>query len=1211
VIDSQTISLVSRQRKLSRAQIFKYFFAQILLLFAISNAQAERLPVKAFTSADGLGSSFVNSLMRDSRGFLWFATRDGLSRFDGSRFVTYQVGIKDAPPGIEQIFETSKGIYWIATTNGLYRFDPNLAPAAVQTKPTDRPILNAEYINDRRGRFTEDNDGKLWFISEDLNLLEEQDGKVSMRKVELNLPGLPEASLGVTGFRQAQDGSFWIASKQGVIRRLPGGRDIFYRVENTRTDIFTSVMEDNAGRIWLIRSSSIYVFKPEPLGELAAALENLTIRNLDALAQVHAEKQISLPEKPGEFFKYTAVEGLENNPTEFLYKSLDGHIWISTREGIIEFDGQAFHFYSAAQGFAGGNGKMVEDLDGNLWLGGDKNLLRLDRSGLTTYDSADGFETPGILAIGESRDGKLYAASSGFVVNQFDGKKFQAARPQLPPDARGIWNSNTVLLDSQNEWWFLTSEHLYRFAPANDFAALAGAKPLAIYDTANSLADNSMYRSFEDKQGDVWISTRAAPDAVDARFSLAKFDRRTQTFQTFSKAENFPARKSASAFAEDSAGNLWIGFYEGGLVKYSGGRFTEVTEGVPAGLITALYIDQKGRLWLATSLSGISRIDDPGAESLQFISYKIENGLSGNNVRSITEDNFGRIYAGTARGIDRISPETGQIKHYSTADGLAGDFVSTAFRDRQGILWFGTPNGLSRLAPERDAKILAPPIWLSGLRIAGEARSVSELGAAEISNLELAPDQNNLQIDFFGLDFSPNESLRYQYMLEGADKDWSAPVEQRTVNFSNLSAGDYKFLVRAVNADGVRSETPATVSFKLLPPIYARWWFIAGAIFLTGAGVFALDRFRVSKTRQVKTALDVSRKSEQIARESETRYRTLTETASDAIITIDEASKIIYVNEAVEEMFGYKPEEIVGKNLTVLMPERFRPQHNAGISWYLQTSRKQIAWTAVELPGAHKSGAEIPLELSFGEFEKDGQRFFTGIARDISERKKAEAALVKAREERFAELERVRKRIATDLHDDIGSSLTQISLLSEVVNQRISTYEKRITEPLGMIAETSRELIDSMADIVWAINPQKDTLSDLMGRMHRFAADVLTAANINLNWHAPDASAEIPIGANVRREIFLIFKESVNNTVKHSKCTEAHLEIRLSEKNLELTLGDNGSGFDVSGESDGHGLASMKERAGALGGDFEIVSHAEKGTTVFLKVPLAKPQPPV
>lgn len=1194
--------LYFRQRVLELISIPGYCRILISLFFLATIVDAERLPVKVFTSVDGLGSSFVNYLMRDSRGFLWFATRDGLSRFDGSQFITYQVGTKDAPPGIEHIFESSKGIYWIATTSGLYRFDPNAAPAP-QPKNNDRPILNAEYINDWRGRIYEDKDGKLWFSSNDLNFLEEKDGKFSFNKVELNLPENPATTFGVTDFRQARDGSFWIVTTWGIVRRLPDGREIFYRIENTRTDLFVSVLEDDAGRIWLTRSSGIYVLKPESLTELSA-LGNLTVRKLDAFTKLQTDKQPRMPEKSGEFFKLTAIEGFADSQTEFLYKSADGHVWISTTQGIIEFDGQAFNSFTTAQGFAGGNVQMVEDLDGNLWLGGDKNLVRLDRNGLTSYDSADGFETPSILNIGESSDGKLYAASSGFYVNQFDGKKFQAVRPPLPTDARAMWNSNAVFLDSRNEWWFLTNENLYRFADIKDFSSLARQKPLAVYDTRDGLHGNQIYRAFEDKQGDVWISTRAAPDADDSKFGLSKFNRGTQTFQTFSKAENFPPRKSASAFAEDGLRNLWIGFYEGGLVRYRDGRFTEITDGLPEGLITDLHLDKKGRFWLSTASSGVSRVEDLSAERPRFVSYKAENGLASNNVRSITEDDFGQIYFGTARGIDRLTPETGQVKHYTTSDGLAGDFVSTAFRDRDGILWFGTPNGLSRLVPEQNTKIIAPPVWVSGLRIAGESQTVSELGISEISDLELHPAQNNLQIDFFGLDFSPNESLRYQFMLEGADKDWNAPTEQRTVNYSNLSAGSYRFFVRAVNADGVASEKPAMISFKLLPPIYARWWFIAGAILIVGAGVFALDRFRVKKTKQVKAALDESRRSGQIIRESEMRYRTLTETASDAIITIDEDSKIIYVNEAVEEMFGYLPEEIIGKNLTQLMPERLRSQHNAGISRYLRTNKKHIAWAAVELPGQHKSGAEIPLELSFGEFEKDGHRFFTGIARDISERKRAEAALQKSREERFAELERVRKRIATDLHDDIGSSLTQISLLSEVVNQRISTDEKRITEPLGMIADTSRELVDSMSDIVWAINPQKDTLSDLTGRMHRFAADILTAGNIRLNWHAPDSEKDIPVGANVRREIFLIFKESINNMVKHSGCTEADIKIRLSDECLEMLLRDNGKGFDVAGESDGHGLMSMKERAVGLDADFDIFSQSGKGTNTILKVPL-------
>ncbi|MDQ3584443.1 MAG: PAS domain S-box protein [Acidobacteriota bacterium] len=138
------------------------------------------------------------------------------------------------------------------------------------------------------------------------------------------------------------------------------------------------------------------------------------------------------------------------------------------------------------------------------------------------------------------------------------------------------------------------------------------------------------------------------------------------------------------------------------------------------------------------------------------------------------------------------------------------------------------------------------------------------------------------------------------------------------------------------------------------------------------------------------------KQNEEELRESEARFRTLAETASDAIITLDETSRIVYVNRAAEQVFGYTIDEMLGANLTMLMPENLRHLHRAGFSRYVETGHKHIGWKAVALPGLHKSGREIPLEISFGEFVKNEQRYFTGIARDITERKRAEEALRQA-----------------------------------------------------------------------------------------------------------------------------------------------------------------------------------------------------------------------
>ena len=121
--------------------------------------------------------------------------------------------------------------------------------------------------------------------------------------------------------------------------------------------------------------------------------------------------------------------------------------------------------------------------------------------------------------------------------------------------------------------------------------------------------------------------------------------------------------------------------------------------------------------------------------------------------------------------------------------------------------------------------------------------------------------------------------------------------------------------------------------------------------------------------------------------------RVIAETASDAIITIDENSTILFVNPATTKIFGYAPEELLGAELTILMPEYLRHVHRAGLQDYITTGQKHIAWDAVELPGRHKDGRELTLELSFGEFFKEGHRFFTGIARDLTNRKRDERRL--------------------------------------------------------------------------------------------------------------------------------------------------------------------------------------------------------------------------
>src|SRR5262249_8638030 len=158
--------------------------------------------------------------------------------------------------------------------------------------------------------------------------------------------------------------------------------------------------------------------------------------------------------------------------------------------------------------------------------------------------------------------------------------------------------------------------------------------------------------------------------------------------------------------------------------------------GLPKGMMLGLYCDRAGRLWVATEGGGVGRVDDPGADEPRFVNYTMDQGLSSNNTHSFTEDQWGRVYIGTARGVDRLEVATGQGKHCRRGEGLSKGEIEPAFADRHGGLWFGTREGLSRLLPEEhDPQVAPPPVSISRVVAGGQPQHIPELGLRQISGL--------------------------------------------------------------------------------------------------------------------------------------------------------------------------------------------------------------------------------------------------------------------------------------------------------------------------------------------------------------------------------------------------------------------------------------------------------------------------------------------
>ncbi|MGI8734180.1 MAG: ligand-binding sensor domain-containing protein [Pyrinomonadaceae bacterium] len=1034
-----------------------------MLSLAPGAALAERLPIKAYTVADGLAHNEVNKIVRDSRGFLWFCTAEGLSRFDGYRFTTY--GTNDGLPhnAVEAFLETRAGELWLGTGAGLVRFNPKGAPTdrivyADETRSGDSAMFTVivPEDEDRRARYIsvliEGSDGTVWAgTRKGLYRLERAGGYFRLRYVDLQWPS--EMPPVIWDLLEDRHGTLWVAHSGGLIRRRPDGGVAHYTTRDGLPDNqIHDLFEDHRGQLWAgTRGHGFFRFTAD---------------------QTHAPPSVN--------FTF-AVRDLEQSEwINELFETSDHKLWAATANGLIEFipdgddQGRRYRHYTRKNGLSDqGITALNEDMGGNLWLGGEVGAMKLARVGFISYGEQDGLLT--VAAIfgdrtggtcfraglsGDERKTVFEGAQPNFPrplenrhtrYGRFDGRSFTWLKPDVLTPVQLGWVGEGVTLQARNgEWWLGGGLGLYRFPATDNFAQLKHARPIAVYTTKDGLTSPQVFRLFEDSRGNIWVSTIAVQNG------LARWDRASETWHDLANTPGLPLPKDdlARAFGEDSAGNLWIGF-NGGAARYRDGSFTFITakDGLPPGGVMNFHTDRNAHLWLASARSGLIRVDDPGAERPVFINYTTAHGLSSDRTEAITEDLSGRIYIGTGRGLDRLDPATGRFKHFTTADGLAPGNVMAAFRDRDGVLWFGTWNGLSRLAPGADdEQSQPPPILITALTVAGKRQSVSALGDTEISLPDLAADSNQLQIDFVALSFAPGEVLRYQYQLEGSDSEWSVPAEQRTVNFANLAPGRYKFSVRAVNSDGAISPQPATVTFTILPPFWQRWWFVMLTLAAICLIVYLLYRYRVA---------------------------------------------------------------------------------------------------------------------------------------------------------RILELANVRTRIASDLHDDIGANLTKISILSEVARQQLGNGDDEKDSPLASIARISRESVASMSDIVWAINPRRDSLRDVIRRMRLHAEETCLPHEIELEFDAP-ADLDLKLGSETRRSLYLVFKEALNNAVRHSGCWRIRVALSIDRDRLMLELTDNGLGFDAASENDGNGLVSMRRRAEALGGKLEIASSAGNGTTIRLQLPGAQ-----
>lgn len=1005
--------------------------AVLVLVCAVRHAQALRLPLHSYGPAEGLADAGVDRVRVGPNGFVWIATRGGLWRFDGERFDV--LGAAEGVPRSE-VFDfafAKDGSLWIAAEAGLFHGDPTrVVPGR---SAFFEVVLGDAAHREMPHRVAPAADGSVWVGSFAglWHVTNGASGAVAQRVALAEGAVAPQPSR-VQALAVDSTGAVWVGTHA-------------YGVYCVRQDGRVEHREDAMEPYHFVRD---FLFD-EQGGVWTAFLGGVARFDNDALATGAAPSVILRPQN-----------GLPGIDTEALIAAGPGHLLLASTAGITKIDRDASGGWKAGVtldrrwGLPGDDvASLDRDTSGNLWIGlARAGLAKQIAGGFMEQDDAEEAGTR-IVALGNSRDGRLVVLSQAGA-RSWTLRLVAERGTETYPVAGSHklfyvgWGLQQLFAQEPGgTWWLASGTGAMRYGASPDGARRLTRPPDAIVGSASGLPTIDVYALFLDAAGDLWLSTHA-PSGGSSGVSLLR--RRVGRVETLSIAEAGSSSLPVG-FAEDRDRNLWIAFEDGTVTRRRGEEFERVI--FPFSHLDAapFLLDDRGRLFVVGD--GLAVLDRPSAERPVPRRVALPESLAGQTIATGVDGGTGTLYLGTPRGVVRFEPDTGRTRLFTAADGLVPGVIRLAARDAEGVLWFSDESGLSRFTPGPDPPAATHEARIREVRVAGLPASVPVVGAAALGPLTVAPSQRTVEIGYFAVHHGPGEPPRFQHRLTGADADWSAPTDARSVMYAGLAPGRYRFAVRAVEANGGPACAPAVVEFRVLAPVWLREWFVA----LAGAVTIAL---------------------------------------------------------------AY---------------------------------------------GAHR----------------------LRITRAVA-------------------IERVRTRIATDLHDEIGSSLSQIAVLSQVVERDAMRASGSAPRALSRIAELARSVTEAMGETVWAISPREDRLSDLVHRMRRFALDLFADGGTEIALTLPSGSSEERLDPEIRRTLYLVFKEALHNVRKHAGAARVDVSLRRERDGLVLRVRDDGRGFDASQPSRGHGLDGMRRRAEAIGGRLDVRRTEGHGTEVVFLAPLRR-----
>lgn len=800
------------------------------LLFAIGvSSQTNKYRLSNLSTVDGLSQSSVIAIKQDGIGQMWFGTRDGLNKYDGSRFTIYRNNPKDSTSisnnDILSIEEDQSGKMWVGTYNGLNCYDP--------VKNAFKQYFHANNDNSLCNNTVWDIKeikNEIWIgTSRGLSVYNKKTKKfTSIFNSSQNPSSLPNNF--VLSILETKNGVIWIGTAKGLCKLISRKNGVFsfeqFNSQEKGESLFVqSIKEDAAGNLWIgTKTSGLYKYDAISK-KLISLLANgkqigidVDVRAIDidhkGALWIGAYNGVSVIQKDGTIQKVFNNPDKKTNITKIksIFTDKKGSVWIGTYyNGVNFWDVSNTNFTNLNQD--SGKKALSFDVISSIVADKDKNLyFGTEGGGITVLDNKT--ETTSYLTTSESSElsrnniksmllsdkGILWIGTFSEGLAAYDTKSKRFVNENISPDLRKLLKESGVYVIKKGKddilWLGTFGKGLIRYDSSNNTFQVIGNDNYS----NNFLSSNRIRTLLVDKKDNIWIGTQSGLNLIN----LNDFDNNNYQIKHFFFDNKVLSGDDILTLFQDRKNRIWVGTKAKGLYLYNGKTFKQVNISLENSAITSIH--------------------------------------------SISEDSKNNLWLSSNYGIIKYNPSRNSMIIYDQKDGLvSNEFNDNAFLQLDSHkFYFGGPLGVSYFDSDKIAvNSYSPQVILTNFKIKNESVNVNadqdilEKSIAYTKSLTLSYDKANISINFAIPNFINSTNNQYAYRLVGLENNWTTTTNTEAV-YTIQKPGTYLFEVKGANNDGVWNKTPTTLEIIVEPAPWRSWWAFLFYFLLIGAGFYGL-----------------------------------------------------------------------------------------------------------------------------------------------------------------------------------------------------------------------------------------------------------------------------------------------------------------------------------------------------------------------------------